>query len=200
MERFPLAGVKKAVDPKLIARSDCQRAFPTAPSSIPPVSTSSQTSFIQQDRRNTGSQIHKWRARWWIKTWRRHRRTTKSPSQCQPTAVRTMILARWLSATPSEPVLKPSVSASGLPSKSPSYPCLLAQPQSRSLYRPFAPPRDLCVSAPTGSGKTLAYSVLSSRYSAPARLCDCELLSCYPLAISSRRSERRSSWLPKDQD
>lgn len=38
-------------------------------------------------------------------------------------------------------------------------PCLLAQPQSRSLYRPFAPPRDLCVSAPTGSGKTLAYSV-----------------------------------------
>lgn len=38
-------------------------------------------------------------------------------------------------------------------------PCLLAQPQSRSLYRPFAPPRDLCVSAPTGSGKTLAYTV-----------------------------------------
>ncbi|KAI3487697.1 hypothetical protein L1887_48303 [Cichorium endivia] len=27
------------------------------------------------------------------------------------------------------------------------------------LYRPFAPPRDLCVSAPTGSGKTLAYTV-----------------------------------------
>jgi len=33
-------------------------------------------------------------------------------------------------------------------------------PQStieRSVYRPFNPPRDLCVSAPTGSGKTLAY-------------------------------------------
>ncbi|RXW21754.1 hypothetical protein EST38_g4090 [Candolleomyces aberdarensis] len=33
-------------------------------------------------------------------------------------------------------------------------------PQSkieRNLYRPFDPPRDVCVSAPTGSGKTLAY-------------------------------------------
>lgn len=38
-------------------------------------------------------------------------------------------------------------------------PYLLAQPRSRMLYRPFAPPRDLCVSAPTGSGKTLAYTV-----------------------------------------
>ncbi|SNX82286.1 related to DBP6 - ATP-dependent RNA helicase [Melanopsichium pennsylvanicum] len=38
-------------------------------------------------------------------------------------------------------------------------PTLLAQPRSRSLYRPFAPPRDLCVSSPTGSGKTLAYTV-----------------------------------------
>ncbi|KAN0065740.1 ATP-dependent RNA helicase dbp6 [Thecaphora frezii] len=38
-------------------------------------------------------------------------------------------------------------------------PSLLSLPHSRSLYRPHAPPRDLCVSAPTGSGKTLAYSV-----------------------------------------
>ncbi|KAF5366978.1 hypothetical protein D9758_003963 [Tetrapyrgos nigripes] len=44
-------------------------------------------------------------------------------------------------------------------------------PQSalhRSLYQPYHPPRDVCVSAPTGSGKTLAYAipiveVLSSR-------------------------------------
>ncbi|KAF8899912.1 P-loop containing nucleoside triphosphate hydrolase protein [Gymnopilus junonius] len=28
---------------------------------------------------------------------------------------------------------------------------------SNELYRPFNPPRDVCVSAPTGSGKTLAY-------------------------------------------
>ncbi|KAJ7183175.1 DEAD-domain-containing protein [Mycena filopes] len=30
-------------------------------------------------------------------------------------------------------------------------------PLQRSLYLPFDPPRDVCVSAPTGSGKTLAY-------------------------------------------
>ncbi|KAJ6570147.1 DEAD-domain-containing protein [Mycena vulgaris] len=30
-------------------------------------------------------------------------------------------------------------------------------PLRRSLYLPFDPPRDVCVSAPTGSGKTLAY-------------------------------------------
>ncbi|KAJ7510426.1 DEAD-domain-containing protein [Mycena galericulata] len=32
-------------------------------------------------------------------------------------------------------------------------------PLQRSLYLPFDPPRDVCVSAPTGSGKTLAYVV-----------------------------------------
>ncbi|KAI0714463.1 P-loop containing nucleoside triphosphate hydrolase protein [Cerioporus squamosus] len=47
-------------------------------------------------------------------------------------------------------------------------PLLLSTPGSRSLYRPYDPPEDLCVSAPTGSGKTLAYvlpivEVLSSR-------------------------------------
>ncbi|KAI0787926.1 P-loop containing nucleoside triphosphate hydrolase protein [Fomes fomentarius] len=47
-------------------------------------------------------------------------------------------------------------------------PLLLCSPASRSLYRPYNPPEDLCVSAPTGSGKTLAYvlpivEVLSSR-------------------------------------
>lgn len=35
-----------------------------------------------------------------------------------------------------------------LPASSPTY-----------LYAPFAPPRDVCVSAPTGSGKTLSYVV-----------------------------------------
>ncbi|KAG8965381.1 ATP-dependent RNA helicase dbp6 [Tulasnella sp. 408] len=30
---------------------------------------------------------------------------------------------------------------------------------SNPLYRPYDPPRDVCVSAPTGSGKTLAYAV-----------------------------------------
>ena len=29
--------------------------------------------------------------------------------------------------------------------------------QKRSLYLPYDPPSDICVSAPTGSGKTLAY-------------------------------------------
>ncbi|KAH9856463.1 DEAD-domain-containing protein [Lenzites betulinus] len=47
-------------------------------------------------------------------------------------------------------------------------PLFLASPRARSLYRPYDPPEDLCVSAPTGSGKTLAYvlpivEVLSSR-------------------------------------
>ncbi|KAJ7220101.1 DEAD-domain-containing protein, partial [Mycena pura] len=41
-------------------------------------------------------------------------------------------------------------------------------PLQRSLYLPFNPPRDVCVSAPTGSGKTLAYvlpiiEILSTR-------------------------------------
>ncbi|EGN99137.1 hypothetical protein SERLA73DRAFT_54272, partial [Serpula lacrymans var. lacrymans S7.3] len=40
--------------------------------------------------------------------------------------------------------------------------------RKRGLYAPYAPPRDVCVSAPTGSGKTLAYvlpivETLSSR-------------------------------------
>ncbi|KAJ3006413.1 hypothetical protein NUW54_g3946 [Trametes sanguinea] len=47
-------------------------------------------------------------------------------------------------------------------------PLLLSASRARSLYRPFDPPEDLCVSAPTGSGKTLAYvlpivEILSSR-------------------------------------
>ncbi|KAI0267687.1 P-loop containing nucleoside triphosphate hydrolase protein [Gloeopeniophorella convolvens] len=45
---------------------------------------------------------------------------------------------------------------------------LPADPLGRALYAPYAPPRDVCVSAPTGSGKTLAYvlpivEVLSAR-------------------------------------
>ncbi|PCH42274.1 DEAD-domain-containing protein [Wolfiporia cocos MD-104 SS10] len=47
-------------------------------------------------------------------------------------------------------------------------PFLLSPDQMKSLYLPYHPPRDLCVSAPTGSGKTLAYAlpiveILSSR-------------------------------------
>lgn len=38
-------------------------------------------------------------------------------------------------------------------------PLLLSQKTKGLLYMPYAPPRDLCVSAPTGSGKTLAYTV-----------------------------------------
>lgn len=36
---------------------------------------------------------------------------------------------------------------------------LLLPPErrKRSLYLPYDPPSDICVSAPTGSGKTLAY-------------------------------------------
>lgn len=47
-------------------------------------------------------------------------------------------------------------------------PFLLSPGPARSLYCPYAPPQDICVSAPTGSGKTLAYvlpiiEVLSTR-------------------------------------
>ncbi|WFD28416.1 RNA helicase [Malassezia nana] len=38
-------------------------------------------------------------------------------------------------------------------------PWLLSDCKQSSLYLPYTPPRDLCVSAPTGSGKTLAYTV-----------------------------------------
>ncbi|KAI0767938.1 P-loop containing nucleoside triphosphate hydrolase protein [Irpex lacteus] len=38
-------------------------------------------------------------------------------------------------------------------------PFLLSDKKQQSLYLPYDPPRDLCVSAPTGSGKTLAYVV-----------------------------------------
>ena len=34
---------------------------------------------------------------------------------------------------------------------------LPSNPLKRSLYLPYDPPSDICVSAPTGSGKTLAY-------------------------------------------
>jgi len=34
---------------------------------------------------------------------------------------------------------------------------LPSERQKRSLYLPYDPPSDICVSAPTGSGKTLAY-------------------------------------------
>jgi len=45
---------------------------------------------------------------------------------------------------------------------------LPSERQKRSLYLPYDPPSDICVSAPTGSGKTLAYvlpivEILSSR-------------------------------------
>ncbi|CCM04294.1 uncharacterized protein FIBRA_06465 [Fibroporia radiculosa] len=47
-------------------------------------------------------------------------------------------------------------------------PFLLTPKSLKSLYLPYNPPRDLCVSAPTGSGKTLAYvlpivEILSTR-------------------------------------
>lgn len=38
-------------------------------------------------------------------------------------------------------------------------PLLLPVGIPRTLYSPFDPPRDLCVSAPTGSGKTLSYVI-----------------------------------------
>ena len=49
-------------------------------------------------------------------------------------------------------------------------PFLLQNSSHDCLYRPYDPPRDVCVSAPTGSGKTLAYAipiveVCSSAYS-----------------------------------
>jgi len=47
-------------------------------------------------------------------------------------------------------------------------PFLLSRDQLKSLYLPYNPPEDVCVSAPTGSGKTLAYvlpivEILSTR-------------------------------------
>ncbi|SGY12726.1 BQ5605_C011g06587 [Microbotryum silenes-dioicae] len=38
-------------------------------------------------------------------------------------------------------------------------PLLLPPGEPNSLYSPFRPPRDVCVSAPTGSGKTLSYVI-----------------------------------------
>lgn len=38
-------------------------------------------------------------------------------------------------------------------------PILLPAGVPSSLYSPFSPPQDICVSAPTGSGKTLSYVV-----------------------------------------
>ena len=38
-------------------------------------------------------------------------------------------------------------------------PILLGAPSASQLYTPFAPPQDVCVSAPTGSGKTLSYVI-----------------------------------------
>lgn len=46
-----------------------------------------------------------------------------------------------------------------LPVQTAVFPFLLPEGEPRTLYAPFSPPRDLCVSAPTGSGKTLSYVV-----------------------------------------
>jgi ATP-dependent RNA helicase DDX51/DBP6 len=55
------------------------------------------------------------------------------------------------------PFRKPNIKTSNLVQTT-LLPLLLpSERQKRSLYLPYDPPSDICVSAPTGSGKTLAY-------------------------------------------
>ncbi|CDW96921.1 hypothetical protein [Sporisorium scitamineum] len=163
LERFPLAGVKKAVDPKLIR----SLGLPEGLSNRTVVDPTLSRPLPRQTKSSKAAETAK---------------TSPQPA-LDGDALIDQDAAEVLSDDDQESVTLPAQSSanddfskvalsdtvrSRLEALGVSewfavqvsvIPCLLAQPQSRSLYRPFAPPRDLCVSAPTGSGKTLAYSV-----------------------------------------
>ncbi|GAC99022.1 hypothetical protein PHSY_006619 [Pseudozyma hubeiensis SY62] len=160
LERFPLAGIKKAVDPTLIRSlglpeglsnrtvvdPTLSRPLPQQngkkPKSVKPSSLQSLDggALIDQDTEEVLSDDQES-----VTISARSNASDDFSKVSLSDAVRSRLealgVSEWF-----------AVQVSVIP-------CLLAQPQSRSLYRPFAPPRDLCVSAPTGSGKTLAYSV-----------------------------------------
>lgn len=160
LERFPLAGVKKSVDPKLIGSlglpeglSNCTVVNPTLSRPLPQQASSSKTTTSKvgpsatkepeaaADEEMPDNQSGD------EDSVTLSSRTTNDDfgkvalSDTVRSRLEALGVSEWF-----------AVQVSVIP-------CLLAQPQSRSLYRPFAPPRDLCVSAPTGSGKTLAYTV-----------------------------------------
>ena len=161
LERFPLAGVKRAVDPKLISslglpeglsnrtvvNPTLSRPLPQQASSSKPTSSTKAGPSAEIDVRAIDDE-----------------EKAEARSDDEESAT---ISARSTNDDFGKVALSDTV-RSRLEALGVSewfavqvsvIPCLLAQPQSRSLYRPFAPPRDLCVSAPTGSGKTLAYTV-----------------------------------------
>ncbi|SPO24970.1 related to DBP6 - ATP-dependent RNA helicase [Ustilago trichophora] len=161
LERFPLAGVKKAVDPKLISSLGLPEGLsnrtvvdPTLSRPLPQQVTSSKAAASNKAARPTtveGEVVV-------------DEDMAEAASDDEGSAT---ISARSTNDDFGKVALSDTV-RSRLEALGVSewfavqvsvIPTLLAQPQSRSLYRPFAPPRDLCVSAPTGSGKTLAYTV-----------------------------------------
>ncbi|TKY85214.1 hypothetical protein EX895_006294 [Sporisorium graminicola] len=160
LERFPLAGVKKAVDAKLISslglpeglsnrtivdptlsRPLPQRTKPSKASTASPHSTPDGGALIDQDTAEASSDDDQESVTLSARSSANDDFSKVALSDTVRSRLEALGVSEWF-----------AVQVSVIP-------CLLAQPQSRSLYRPFAPPRDLCVSAPTGSGKTLAYSV-----------------------------------------
>lgn len=159
LERFPLAGVKKAVDPKLIRSLGLPEGLsnrtvvnPILSQPLTKQASSSKTVEIPAHRSiNGGALVDQDMAEASSDDEESVTMSADSSSNDDfgKVALSDTVRARLEALGVSEWF---AVQVSVIP-------CLLAQPQSRSLYRPFAPPRDLCVSAPTGSGKTLAYSV-----------------------------------------
>ncbi|SJX60982.1 related to DBP6-ATP-dependent RNA helicase [Sporisorium reilianum f. sp. reilianum] len=163
LERFPLAGVKKAVDPKLISSLGLPEGLsnrtvvdPTLSRPLPKQTKTTKTTkttkaspqpaldggaLIDQDTADASSDDDQESATLSARSSANDDFSKVALSDTVRCRLEALGVSEWF-----------AVQVSVIP-------CLLAQPQSRSLYRPFAPPRDLCVSAPTGSGKTLAYSV-----------------------------------------
>ncbi|SPO22802.1 related to DBP6 - ATP-dependent RNA helicase [Ustilago trichophora] len=161
LERFPLAGVKKAVDPKLISSLGLPEGLsnrtvvdPTLSRPLPQQASSSKAAASKRAARTTSADgeaaVDEDMAEAGSDDEGSATISARSTnddfgkvalSDTVRSRLETLGVSEWF-----------AVQVSVIPT-------LLAQPQSRSLYRPFAPPRDLCVSAPTGSGKTLAYTV-----------------------------------------
>ncbi len=148
LERFPLAGVKAAVDRKLINSLGLPEGLsnrvvvnPSLSRPLPPQAAGSKDLAKAQDIASTSTSVASASDESTIRGDRQDDFGNVALSDTVRSRLEALGVSEWF-----------AVQVSVIP-------CLLAQPQSRSLYRPFAPPRDLCVSAPTGSGKTLAYTV-----------------------------------------
>ena len=163
LERFPLAGVKKVVDPKLIGSLGLPEGLSNRtvvnPTLSRPLSQHASTSKAMFSSKAVPSTAKADEA----VTDEEMPDNHSGDEDLETISSRTTTTTDDFGKVTLSDTVRSRLEALGVSEwfavQISVIPCLLAQPQSRSLYRPFAPPRDLCVSAPTGSGKTLAYTV-----------------------------------------